>query len=300
MSPLMLNFLLVVLTAAACFALYRAAWQPRVPVAERLVGEAEAKRRLSGGFSAVVQQAIDRWPAGPAAGSPIALKLSGTLTYAGFRSGQAVAAFQLLRVALMIGLTFIGVVFAASLSKSVLGVAAVGCVLGYVLPTLVIRRRATSRQRRIRAELPDVLALLVVSLEAGVGMSEAVKLVGRELERQGRVMGQELSATAAHMSAGRSMEDSLKDLGERNGVDEVKSLVALAIQSEKVGARIAPALRASAELLSSQRRLAAEEAAHKASVKMLFPLVFLILPAMLLIVLGPAMIQMFRMFNTAK
>jgi tight adherence protein C len=141
------------------------------------------------------------------------------------------------------------------------------------------------------------LALLVVSLEAGVGMSEAIKMVGRELERQGRVMGQELSATATHVSAGRSMEDALKDLGERTGVDEVKSLVALAIQSEKVGARIAPALRASAELLSSQRRLAAEEAAHKASVKMLFPLVFLILPAMLLIVLGPAMIQMFRMFN---
>jgi tight adherence protein C len=297
MSPLMFNVLLVALTAGACFALYRAVWQTRVPVAARLVGEAEAKRRLSGGFSAVVQQAIDRWPAGPPTGSPVAQKLSGTLTYAGFRSSRAVAAFQLLRLAIMIGLSLIGVVFAASLGKSVLGVAALGSVLGYVVPTLTIRRLATKRQRRVRAELPDVLALLVVSLEAGVGMSEAIKMVGRELERQGRVMGQELSATATHISAGRSMEDALKDLGERTGVDEVKSLVALAIQSEKVGARIAPALRASAELLSSQRRLAAEEAAHKASVKMLFPLVFLILPAMLLIVLGPAMIQMFRMFN---
>jgi tight adherence protein C len=297
MSPLMLNFLIVVLTAAACFALYRAVGQPRVPVAQRLAGDAEAKRKLSGGFSAVVQQAIDRWPAGQQAGSPVAEKLSGTLTYAGFHSSRAVAAFQLLRFALMIGLGLIGVVFAASVGKSVLALAAVGCVLGYVVPTFAIKRLATRRQRRIRAELPDVLALLVVSLEAGVGMSEAIKMVGRELERQGRVMGQELSATATHISAGRSMEDALKDLGERTGVDEVKAMVALAIQSEKVGARIAPALRASAELLSSQRRLAAEEAAHKASVKMLFPLVFLILPAMLLIVLGPAMIQMFRMFN---
>jgi tight adherence protein C len=296
MSPLMLNVLVIVLTAAACFALYRAVGQPRVPVTERLAGETEAKRRLSG-LSAVVQQAIERWPASAPASSPVMQKLAGTLTYAGFRSGQAVAAFQLLRMALMIGLALIGMVFAASISKSVFGIAALCSVLGYIVPTFAIRRLATRRQRRIRAELPDVLALLVVSLEAGVGMGEAVKLVGRELERQGRVMGQELSASATHMSAGRSMEDSLKDLGDRTGVDEVKSMVALAIQSEKVGARIAPALRASAELLSSQRRLAAEEAAHKASVKMLFPLVFLILPAMLLIVLGPAMIQMFRMFT---
>ena len=102
------------------------------------------------------------------------------------------------------------------------------------------------------------------------------------------------------MSAGRSLEDSLKDLGERTGIDEVKSLVALAIQSEQVGARMAAALRASAELLNSQRRLAAEEAAHKMAVKMLIPLVFLILPAMLLIILGPAIIQILRMFKVAK
>jgi tight adherence protein C len=142
--------------------------------------------------------------------------------------------------------------------------------------------------------------LLVVSLEAGIGFGEVVKLVGREAERQGRVMGQELSATAAHMTAGRNLEDSLKDLGERTGVDEVKSLAALMIQSEKVGARMASALRASAELLNSQRRLAAEEAAHKTAVKMLIPLVFLILLASLLMILGPAIIQILRMFNVAS
>jgi tight adherence protein C len=300
MSPLVFNLLLFVLTAVAGFTLYRAVWQPRAPAPDRLTGNTGVKGRLSGNLSAVVQHAIDRWPAGRPAASPVERKLSGTLTYAGFRGSRAAAAFHLGRGALMIGLSLIGITFAASAGKSVVGIAALGCFTGYMVPTFAIRRTARTRQRRIKAELPDVLALLVVSLEAGVGLSEAIKLVGREVERQGRVMGQELSATSAHMSAGRTLEDSLRDLGERTGVDEVKALAALAIQSHKAGAQIAPALRASAELLNSQRRLAAEEAAHKAAVKMLVPLVFLILPAMLLVVLGPAGLKMFRMFTQLK
>ena len=300
MSPLLLNLLLFVLTAAACFALFQTVWHDKAGIANRLRGEAAVQRRVSGRFSAIVQQAIDRWPAGPPGGSAAQRKLSNTLTHAGFRSARAGAAFQLTRITLMIGLALTGVGVAASLGKSLLGIAATGCVIGYLGPTLVIRRMATARQRRIKAELADVLALLVVSLEAGIGFAEVIKLVGREAERQGQVMGQELSATAAQMSAGRSLPDSLKDLGERTGIDEVKSLVALAIQSEQAGARMAPALRASAELLNSQRRLAAEEAAHKTAVKMLIPLVFLILPALLLIILGPAIVQILRMFKVAK
>jgi tight adherence protein C len=297
MSPLLLNLLLLLLTAAACFTLYRTVWHSRVPVAQRLAGVAETKRRLSGGLSNVVQQAIEKWPTGPVGASPTRRELSSILTHAGFRTSRAIAAFQLVRGITMVGLALIGATLGASLGKSFLGVAALGCAIGFVVPTLAIRRLATARQRRIRAELPDVLALLVVSLEAGVALGEAIKLVGREVERQGRVMGQELSTTAAQLSTGRSMEEGLKDLGERTGVDEVKALAALAIQSEKAGARIAPALRASAELLNSQRRLAAEESAHKTAIKILVPLVFLILPAMLLIVMGPAIIQMLRMFN---
>jgi tight adherence protein C len=300
MSPLVLYSLIFALTAAACFTLYRGVWHSGAPIAQRLTGEAEAKRRLAGAVSAVVQQAIDRWPAEQQAASPLERKLPSTLTYAGFRGPRAIATFQVVRGSLMVCLTLLGVALAASFGKSVIGIASVMCFLGYILPTFAIRRIATKRKRRIIAELPDVLALLVVSLEAGVGLGEAVKLVGREVERQGRAMGQELSATAAQMSAGRSTEDSLKDLGERTGVDEVKSLTALAIQSQKAGAQIAPALRASAELLNSQRRLAAEEMAHKAAVKMLLPLVFLILPAMLMIVLGPAALQLFRMFTHVK
>src|SRR5215472_9963240 len=227
----MLNLLLFALTIGACFTLLQAVWRDKATVAaHRLRREAEAQHRISGRLSALVQQAIDRWPAGSPAASPAERALSSTLTYAGFRDAKTGAVFQLSRAALMIGLTLISITFAASTGKSVLGIGAMGCALGYILPTFAIRRIATARQRRIKAELPDMLALLVVSLEAGIGFGEVVKLVGREAERQGRVMGQELSATAAQMAAGRTLEDSLKDLGERTGVDEVKSLTALLIQ----------------------------------------------------------------------
>jgi tight adherence protein C len=224
-------------------------------------------------------------------------RLRSDLGYAGFREWESVAVFQIVRGLAMLGLAMVGVVLGASaLRSSVLG-AASGCAIGYILPTFAIHRIARARQRKIIRELPDLLALLVVSLEAGVGMNEAIRLVGRETEHQGQVLGRELTTTVAQMSAGLSLEESLKDLGERNGVDELKSLVALAIQSDKIGGSIAPALRASADLLNSRRRLSAEEAANKSSVKMLIPMVFLILPAMMLIVLGPAVIQIIRMFQ---
>jgi tight adherence protein C len=300
MSPALLYLLLIVLTGAAAFAFYRAVFHPRASVANRLSAEAESRHKLSAGFSAALQQAIVKLPAKQATASPARQKLSTTLSYAGFRTLQAATVFQFVRTALLIILGLLGLTLGATTGKSMAGGVALGCMIGYILPTLIVHRLATARRKRLHAELPDILSLLVVSLEAGVGFAEAIKLVGREAERQGRLLGQELSATAAQMAAGRSLEDSLKDLGERNGVEEVKSMASLAIQSDKAGAQIAPALRASAELLSSQRRLAAEEAAHKTAVKMLMPLIFLILPAMLVIVLGPAMIQILRMFNAQK
>jgi len=111
------------------------------------------------------------------------------------------------------------------------------------------------------------------------------------------VLGRELTVTSAQLAAGVSFADALRDFGTRTGVDEIRSLAALLIQSEKIGARLAPALRAAADLLNSRRRMAAEEAARKTSIKMLFPLVFFILPAMLLVILGPAVIQIMATFQ---
>jgi tight adherence protein C len=285
--------LLIGLTVVGAFALYEAVWGSKVALGDRLFDDRHRVSTLKIGerFSDIVRRSARRDRAGSKR------PLHGTLSYAGFRGFEVAVTFQILRAAMMGGLAMLGFTLSAIAGKSPLIGLAIGCVLGYVLPTFVVSRLSRSRKRRILSELPDVLALLVVCLEAGTGFGEVIKLVGRELERQGRVLGQELSATASQMAAGRSLEDSLKDLGERNGVDELKSLVALAIQSERVGARMAPSLRASADLLNSRRRLAAEEAASKTAVKMLVPLVFLILPAMMIVVLGPAVIQIVHMFH---
>ena len=297
MSFLVLNLLLLVLTATAIFTLYQVIGGRDVALTDRFNKRVSPSRaRVSERVSALMHRSARRTYERRSR-DRADLQLYSTLSYAGFRGVDAAAIFQLARSALMIGTAAAGFALSTAADKSSLGGVAVGCLLGYVLPTFIIRRIARARQRRITSELPDVLALLVVSIEGGIGFGEVIKLVGREVERQGRLLGRELSITAAHMAAGRSFEDSLNDLGQRNGVDVLKSLVALIIQSEKVGARIAPALRASADLLNSRRRQVAEEAANKTAVKMLIPLVFLILPAMMLIVLGPAIIQIVRMLS---
>jgi tight adherence protein C len=174
-----------------------------------------------------------------------------------------------------------------------------GAVAGYLLPDHVIKRLGQKRRQTILHELPAILDLLVVTLEAGQGLLEAIKVVGRETARQGRVLGKELSTAAAEMSAGVTLEDSMGDLSERTGVEDLKSIGAVIIQSREIGGRLGPSLRAAAELLSAKRRLRAEEAAQKSSVKMLLPLVLLILPAMMIIILGPAIIQIFELIMGA-
>ncbi len=301
MSIMMLNLLVLVLAALVCISLSLAFSGDKNPVSERLAsvpsptGRANAVNRIRGVFNRAAA-----WQTEGTAKTPSQIHMNRLLSNAGFRGAVAAAIFQFIRIAMMAGLAFIGLVIGMALDKSLVGGAALGCLLGYVIPTYVLQRMAQARRRRILRELPDLLSLMVVALEAGISIGEVIRLVGLETERQGRVMGSELSATAAQMEAGRDLEDSLKDLAERTGVDEVKSLAALVIQSEKVGASLAPALRASADLLNSRRRLAAEEMAHKTAVKMLFPLVFLILPAMMLVVLGPAALQIMKIFGWAK
>ena len=173
-------------------------------------------------------------------------------------------------------------------------------IAGYLLPDRVLRWMVKRRQLTIIRELPAVLDLLVVTLEAGQGLHEAIKVVGRETSRQGRKLGRELATAAAEMTAGISLEDSMQHLGDRTGIDEIKSIAAVITQSKEIGGRLGPSLRAAGELLNTKRQLKAEEAAQKSSVKMLLPLVLLILPAMMLIILGPAIIEIFRLIKSAS
>ncbi|HEV7987357.1 MAG TPA: type II secretion system F family protein, partial [Candidatus Binataceae bacterium] len=150
---------------------------------------------------------------------------------------------------------------------------------------------ARKRQNAIARQLSDVLDLLVVCVEAGLGLFEAIKIVGTESERQKQEIGRELALVTSEISAGATLGQALRNLAERTAVEDIKPLAATLIQSEQLGAQIAPALHASSDALRTRRRLRAEEAAQRTTIKILFPLVLFVLPAMLLVIVGPAIIQ---------
>ncbi len=298
MDPLVLSILIFILTVLGCIALYQTVFGGSRDLGGRLsVAEAESSPRSAAARAErLVRWQIRRLRETEATIGP-EQKLPETLTQAGFRGLESVARFQLGRFAAMGAGAVLGAVLCVMTGKPwLLGVTS-GFLLGYAIPTVVVSRVARARRRKMTRELPDVLALIVVSLEAGISVSEVLRLVGRETLRQGQVLGRELTVTSAQLAAGVTFEDALRDFGARTGVEEIRSLAALLIQSEKIGARLAPALRAAADLLNSRRRMAAEEAARKTSIKMLFPLVFFILPAMLLVILGPAVIQIMEVFR---
>jgi len=296
MDPLLLSSLIFALTILGGITLYESVFGGQHEISERLSIQAAERFPKSGAADRLLRWRVRRLRETHSKGAP-EQKLPDTLTQAGFRGVESVARFQLGWVALMAGGTVLGVAVCVVTGKSWMLGGAGGFLLGYGIPTVVISRLAGARRRKMVRELPDVLALIVVSLEAGISVGEVLRLVGRETLRQRQVLGRELTVTSAQMAAGMSFEDTLKDFGTRTGVVEIKWLAALLIQSEKIGARMAPAWRAAADLLNSRRRLGAEEAARKTSIKMLFPLVFFILPAMLLVILGPAVIQLMELFR---
>jgi tight adherence protein C len=157
-----------------------------------------------------------------------------------------------------------------------------------------LSRVARKRQQEIASQLSDVLDLLVVCVEAGLGLSEAIKIVGVETERQKQKIGAELSLVSSELASGNSLGLALKSFADRTAVEDIRPLAATLVQSEKLGAQIGPALRAISDTLRTTRRLRAEEAAAKTTVKILFPLVLFILPAMMSVIIGPAMIQIMQ------
>lgn len=299
MDPFLLSVLIFGLITLGGVTLYQTIFGGPQNLDERLSNQVAAERasRIGGvGADRLVRWQIRRLRETQAKKAPEEKLPPNALSQAGFRGIESIARFQLARIAGMAVGGVVGVALCALKGKSLLLGGAGGVVLGYIIPSIIVSRLARARKRQMTRELPDVLTLIVVSLEAGIGVSEVLRLVGRETQRQGKVLGRELTMTSAQMAAGMSFEDTLKDFGTRTGVEEIRSLAALLIQSEKIGARLAPALRAAAELLNSRRRMSAEEAARKTSIKMLFPLVFFILPAMLLVILGPAVIQLMAVF----
>jgi tight adherence protein C len=214
-------------------------------------------------------------------------KLQQRLVTAGYRSHEAIAVFFGIRLGCALA------VFAllAIVVKSNLLVALVGCALGYLLPSMALGRMAKARQHRIRLGLPDALDLLVVSVEAGLGLDQAIQRVGAELDFAHPDLSSELRLINLELRAGKARIDALHNLAERTGVDDIISLVAMLVQTDKFGTSVAQSLRVHSETVRTKRRQRAEEAAAKTGVKMVFPLVFCIFPAIWVVTIGPAILK---------
>lgn len=166
--------------------------------------------------------------------------------------------------------------------------------VGYYLPNVVLRRLVFVRQREILEAFPDALDLMTVCIEAGLAIDAALMRVADEIRHKSQALSEELHLVTLELRAGASKEKALRNLAMRTGVEDVDSLVAMLIQAERFGTSIADALRVHADMLRTKRRQRAEEAAAKIALKLLFPLIFCIFPSMLLVLLGPAFIRIYR------
>ncbi|MDO9151922.1 MAG: type II secretion system F family protein [Methylotenera sp.] len=163
--------------------------------------------------------------------------------------------------------------------------------IGYFIPNAVLARRIAYRKREIFESFPDALDLIIVCVEAGLGLDAALSRVGEEMHVRSPILGEELHLINLELRAGSSRERALRNLALRTGVEDIDTLVAMLVQSDRFGTNVADSLRVHADTLRTKRRLLAEEAAAKIAVKLLFPLIFFIFPSMLLVLLGPAFIS---------
>jgi tight adherence protein C len=167
--------------------------------------------------------------------------------------------------------------------------------LGYYLPNVILARLIAYRQRELFEVFPDALDLMRVCVEAGLGLDAAIARVGDELRLQSAALYEEMHLVSLELRAGASRERALRNLALRMGLEDVDALVAMLVQADRFGTSISESLRVHSDGLRVKRRQLAEEAAAKVPVKMLFPLIFCILPAMFIVLLGPAVISAIRL-----
>jgi tight adherence protein C len=234
-------------------------------------------------------------------------KLRRRLTEAGFRNETAVGIFLGLKfIGLIIGLTFSGgtALFTVGLTQKALFYTVLASAGMFYLPDAIVWLIARHRKDSIFLGLPDVLDLLVVCVEAGLGLDQAMRKVSEEMKKSCRLLSEEFALCNFHLQMGKARNEVLQDLGDRTGVDDLRSLAAILIQADKFGSSVAQALRVQSDSMRTRRRQLAEEKAAKTAVKLIFPLVIFIFPAIFVVLVGPAAItiinEMFPMMQGQK
>jgi tight adherence protein C len=223
------------------------------------------------------------------------------LITAGFRDPRAIPLFYGLRlfspaVTIALYVSLFGPALGVTGPKYllVLGLAA---FFGWILPGAFVSRRIRMRKKQLQKALADTLDMLVVCVEAGLGLNQAMARVAEEVEHISSVMSEELEILNLEIRAGTPREDALRHLGERTDLKDIKGLVSMLIQTDRFGTSIAQALRVHSDDLRVKRRQRAEEAAAKTTIKLVIPLAIFVFPAMFIVILGPAMLTIFATFG---
>ena len=217
------------------------------------------------------------------------------LNQAGFRAENASEVFWSLKMIGLVGGFFVGggaVMLTRGVDIDSITYAGGIAFLMFFMPGIVLWFITRSRQDNIFYGLPDALDLMVVCVEAGLGLDQAMRKVAEEMKQSYRVIGEEFGLCNLQLQMGRARNDVLHDLGRRTGVDDLKALAAILIQADKFGSSVAQALRVQSDSMRTRRRQMAEEKAAKTAVKLIFPLVLFIFPAIFIVLVGPAAITM--------
>ncbi len=235
-------------------------------------------------------------------GSIIPTSSSGTaepnilLVRAGYRKPEAAMAMRAARIMAIVVLE--GLVFITGFYKqNPVFIILMAAIVGFFGPDYWLTRRVAKRQLTIQLALPDALDLLVICVEAGLGMDQSLLYVSQELRIAHPELSEEFDIVNAEVNVGKSRLDALRSLSARTGVEDVKALVATLIQTDRFGTSIAQALRIHSDDLRTKRRQRAEEMAAKTAVKMIFPMVIFIFPALFVVILGPAVITLLHTLN---
>jgi tight adherence protein C len=274
--------------------------------AEERLDQFSDRRRKSGAGGAndtkkdVIARAFEK--ATPSLSKPLtpttelaASKLKQRLVETGFRSESAPTMFlavKMLTTIVVLAMSGSVAVLLDGLTTSALIKTGIGAGIGFYLPELVLMYIRSKRKQAVFYGLPDVLDLMVVCVEAGLGLDQALRKVAEEMKKSHRVLADEFGLSNLHLQMGRAKNLVLQDLGNRNGVEDLRVLAALLIQADKFGTSVAQALRTQSDSMRVKRQQVAEEKAAKTAVKLIFPLVIFIFPGVFAVLVGPAAIQM--------
>ena len=220
---------------------------------------------------------------------------------AGLRKANTPALFWGTKFLLAFSLSacfFLGIIFLKPIDASTKLVASVFLAIsGYLLPDIWLRMKTSARKNKISKGVPDVLDLLVVCVEAGMGLDSAIYRVAQEIKLSNKVLGDELNILNLEIRAGKSREKALRNLAERVDIEDIRSLVTLLIQTDKFGTSIGQALRVYSDSFRTKRYQKAEEIAAKLPVKLMLPLIFFIFPSLFVVIMGPAGIRIYHAFS---